>query len=303
MRLREFFYLPKSDRTAVIILLIVAVLAFLIIYNIGRVNDTSTVADNDSVNVQKSPISSRKTARSEADGGYYAVPQQKVERFQFDPNTADSTALLRLGLQPWQVRSIYRYRAKGGVFRKKTDFARLYGLTAKQYRELEPYISISPDYLPAADIYAEKRENRPFHRDSLTYSPKIGPTERVNLNTADTSLLKRIPGIGSYYARRIVYYRQRLGGFVSTDQLAEIEDFPMESAIFMTIDTTAIKKMNVNRLTWQQMRRHPYMGFHRAKAISDYRRLKGNLHSLNDLRLLPEFSADAIKRLSPYVEF
>ena len=69
-----------------------------------------------------------------------------AERFAFDPNTADSTQLLRLGLKPWQVRSIYRYRAKGGVFSEPADFARVYGLTLKQYRELEPYIRIGRDY-------------------------------------------------------------------------------------------------------------------------------------------------------------
>jgi DNA uptake protein ComE-like DNA-binding protein len=83
---------------------------------------------------------------------YAVAPSQQPETFYFDPNTADSTQLLRLGLQPWQVRNIYKYRAKGGVYRKKEDFARLYGLTVKDYRRLEPYIRISSDYLPAATL-------------------------------------------------------------------------------------------------------------------------------------------------------
>ena len=71
---------------------------------------------------------------------YYKVEGIVHELFPFDPNTADSTQLLKLGLQSWQVRSIYRFRAKGGIFREKTDFARLYGLTKKQYEVLAPYI-------------------------------------------------------------------------------------------------------------------------------------------------------------------
>ena len=82
--------------------------------------------------------------------------QHTVEEFPFDPNTADSSQLLRLGLQPWQVRNIYRYRAKGGIYRKKEDFARLYGLTVKDYRRLEPYIRISSDYLPAATLFGKE---------------------------------------------------------------------------------------------------------------------------------------------------
>ena len=69
---------------------------------------------------------------------YYKVEGTVHELFPFDPNTADSTQLLKLGLQSWQVRSIYKFRAKGGIFREKTDFARLYGLTKKQYEVLAP---------------------------------------------------------------------------------------------------------------------------------------------------------------------
>ena len=80
--------------------------------------------------------------------------------FAFDPNTADSSTLLRLGLKPWQVRSIYKYRAHGGHFRKPQDFARLYGLTLAQYRRLEPYISIKSEVM-AADVIGEGSTFKP----------------------------------------------------------------------------------------------------------------------------------------------
>ena len=100
------------------------------------------------------------TSKSQSKGKtyIYATEEAPVETFPFDPNTADSTQLLRLGLAPWQVRAIYHYRAKGGVFRRPSDFARLYGLTAKQYRELEPYIRISADYLPRCVYKARARD-------------------------------------------------------------------------------------------------------------------------------------------------
>ena len=84
------------------------------------------------------------------------LPVRHVETFPFDPNTADSSQLIRLGLQSWQVRNIYKYRARGGVYRKKEDFARLYGLTVKDYHRLEPYIRISSDYQPAATLVGDK---------------------------------------------------------------------------------------------------------------------------------------------------
>ena len=144
------------------------------------------------------------------------------EVFPFDPNTADSAQLARLGLQHWQIRNIYRYRAKGGVYRKKEDFARLYGLTVKDYRRLEPYIRISSDYQPAATLVAHEAHQpaatlvaHESHEPHEPYPQKIDSTQHIVLNTADTTELKRVPGIGTYYAKEIVRYGRWLGGYVS----------------------------------------------------------------------------------------
>jgi DNA uptake protein ComE-like DNA-binding protein len=148
---------------------------------------------------------------------YYQTEGQTVERFAFDPNTADSTQLLRLGLRPWQVRNIYKYRARGGVYRKKEDFARLYGLTVKEYRELEPYIRISPDYvMPASELVEPQQE---YVRDTLKYPVKVETPSSIDINTTDTMMLRKVPGVGEAFARRILSYGRRLGGFVSTSQL------------------------------------------------------------------------------------
>lgn len=303
MKLKEFFYFSKSDRSALLVLLSIGILAFLIIYGIGSQNTETGASSGDSLSFQWQSVSSRGFSKKKEKSYYYADQEQKVERFSFDPNSADSTQFLRLGLQPWQVRAIYHYRAKGGIFRKKTDFARLYGLTVKQYRELEPYIKISSDYLPATEVYAEKGKASSVQRDTMRYPVKLRPAERVFLNAADTSQLKKVPGIGSYFARQVVNYRARLGGFYALEQLAEIDDFPMESVRYMVLDVENVRRMNLNKLTLNQLKRHPYINFYQARAICDYRRLKGPLHSLDDLRLLKDFSQESIERLRPYVEF
>lgn len=117
---------------------------------------------------------------------YYATPSTKAERFPFDPNTADSTQLLRLGLQPWQVRNIYKYRARGGIYRQKEDFARLYGLTVKQYRELEPYIHISNDYLPASTLVGDRTKSKTGPRRTIRHMNEIRyvfPSKSKKVNT------------------------------------------------------------------------------------------------------------------------
>lgn len=301
----------RNDRKVVIAAVCVGVLALVGIWLGGGNPPTRTEGDEDTRYSRESRLSRGSRENRDSSNSYYAVESRSVERFPFDPNTADSTQLLRLGLQPWQVKNIYKYRAKGGVYRRKEDFAQLYGLTVKQYRELEPYIQISSDYLPAATVveYRESRYSRASRdsrepRDSsLHYPVKIKENEHVVLNTADTAQLRTVPGIGTYYAKEIVRHGQWLGGYVSIDQLDEIEGFPQESKKYFVIQGASPKKLNVNKLTLQQLRKHPYINYYQAKTIVDYRRLHGKIASLDDLRLSKDFPPEAIRRLEPYVEF
>ena len=292
MRFSDLFYLNRHDRRILLVLLTVAAVAFGLMFFVGGDEELVTSSGTSSTS---------KTSPTRSSSYYYQQPTRRPERFAFDPNTADSTQLLRLGLQPWQVRNVYKYRAAGGIYRKKEDFARLYGLTVKQYRELEPYIHISTDYLPASTLIKEERRTERYERDTLRYPVKIAEGEHIDLNAADTSLYKKVPGVGSYYSRKIAEYGRRLGGFVSADQLDEIENFPSEAKKYFSVNASDVHQLNVNRLSLNELKRHPYINYYQAKAITDYRRLHGPLHSLDDLRLLPDFPVEAIKRLEPYV--
>jgi len=141
------------------------------------------------------------------------------------------------------------------------------------------------------------------HHKTRAGEHKIGAGEHVVLNTADTAALMTIPGIGPYYARRIFQYGQRLGGYVSVSQIDEIGDIPEEAKAYLRIESPSPQKLNVNRLSLEALRRHPYINFYQAKAITDYRRLNGPIRSLSDLSLSRDFPQEAIDRLLPYVEY
>jgi len=297
--MNSLFRLHHSDRQVVLALLAVAVIAFGLLFVTGGSEESARI-EGDTLSVQPSNHpATRSSARSSYVGDDLAPTQHQL--FQFDPNTADSTQLLRLGLEAWQVRNIYKYRAAGGVYRKKEDFAKLYGLTVKKYRELEPYISISADYQPAAKLFTEE-ERQPV-RDTLRYPIKLKEGETIDLSVADTLMLKRVPGIGSYYARKIKEYGERLGGYVSVEQLNEIEGFPSSAIPFFTLHTDGVKKLNLNQLSLNELRRHPYINYYQARAITEYRRQHGKLKSLDDLKLLNDFDEDTRQRLQPYVTF
>lgn len=297
--IKEFFYFPKSDRRAMIFLLAVVVLSAVVVGIMDKGGMSSQLARTDSLTADSSI---RKAAVRRGVQYIYNVETVRRKLSAFDPNTADSTLLLSLGLQPWQVRSIYRYRAKGGIYRQPSDFARLYGLTVKQYKELLPYIHISDEYKPAAEVYG-RTDAVKSGRDTLRYPVKLRPGQYVTLDDADTASLRKVPGIGRYYASRIVRYRNDLGGYVSVAQLSEIEGIPEAALSYFRVTGGAVRKLNLNRLTLNELKHHPYINFYQARRIIDYRRLKGPLHSIDDLRLLKDFSQRDIERLRPYVEF
>ena len=258
-------------------------------------------------------------------GGWVgAVPEETpFETFPFDPNTADSTTLLRLGLSPWQVRNIYRYRAKHGRYHKPGDFMRLPGMTVEQWERLKPFIRIAREYQyvePAPSSVSFPKEGKK-ELDNLNTSgtdsskalphwgsregavQKIKPGQTIDINTADTAQLKMIPGIASKRAARIVAYRNKLGGFVSAEQAMEAVELPDSLLQYMNVTSQPVRKINVNKLSVQQMMKHPYLNFYQAKAIIEYRRNKGDLYSIEELSRLEGFRPADIDRLRPYVEF
>ena len=138
--------------------------------------------------------------------------------FSFDPNTASYETFMALGFAPWQAKNALKYRAKGGRWKSAEHFSHLYGFSEKDFARLRPYIVIQQ----------ESNERTQHRSDSIRRQrvEKYAPGTKIDINEADTNALKKIPGIGSYYAGKIVRYRERLGGFVSKQQLQEIEGLP-----------------------------------------------------------------------------
>lgn len=237
---------------------------------------------------------------------YYAVPEHKVETFPFDPNEADSTTLLRLGMPPFMVRNIYKYRARGGRYHEPRDLRHTYGMTNELWDRISPYIRIDRKYQyvePEPRSYPVAEEVRSEAPDTLRRPAKLQPGQTISLNEADTTALKKIPGIGSYYARQIVRYRQELGGYASLAQLQEIEGMPEGVEQYLELDASAVRRIDVNHATKNQLVRHPYLRVYRARAIWDYRHNHGALRGIDDLRQLPDFTEADVQRLAPYLEF
>ena len=228
----------------------------------------------------------------------------------FDPNSADSATLLSVGLRPWQVRNIMRYRARGGRYRLKEDFAQLYGLTLEQYRTLEPYIRIKPQVMAADVIKRPKRNYQPRSASSSrssssasrSSSSKLSPGQTVDANTADTTELKRIPGIGSYFARRIISLRRQRQQFQSKEELLSIRNFPESALSYITLSHN-YPPILINSMTQKELERHPLLNYLQARDIIRLRTNTGRINNLDDLSLLPSFTPQHLKKISSYIEY
>lgn len=295
--MKSIFYLQDNDRKVLILCLFILVIAIGVFFFAGESMTETPIPKADST-----ITSNGYRSKPVYDNEYYENRVRSLTPFPFDPNTAEPEVLLNLGLSERLVRNICKYRAHGGVFSRKEDFMRLYGLTLGEYKQLEPYIEIAADYRPAAESYRQEKEEVVI-RDTVRYPLKLREGQHVDINSADTSMLKRVPGIGSHYASAIVRYRERLGGFYSVKQMLEIVGFPESALKYLVVEGLTAHIIDINHMTVNQLCRHPYVGFYQARTIVDHRRKYGNITSLDDLSLYRDFPPEVIERLRHYVRF
>lgn len=244
--------------------------------------------------------------------------KKSYKSFPFDPNTVSISQLEELGLPKFIAERVEKYRNKGGKFRNKEDFARIYGLLPETYERLEPYITLPSAeneslHTPQAEIADLNKnsenyiENKGFDVKTTEVNQKFSnklPT-RFDLNTADTTILKSIKGIGSGYAKRIIKYRELLGGFVNPEQIRETYGLPPETAdeiLKFSFVKGGFRKIKINQVSLSEFR-HPYLKYFQVKAIIAYRDQHGVFKSSEDLKQIKILEPEVIEKILPYIEW
>lgn len=295
---KDFFYYTKSERRVILLLLAIALLLlgiWAVMEYLRPVEVPVTLSESEEIDSFLANLEEQEKIRK----SHTPKNEISVVLQPFDPNTADSVLLRQLGLPVYIVRNILKYRAKGGVFRSPESFSRIYGLKEEVYQKLKPYITIAP----LVSVSHVRTDTFRQLKDTIPYIPKYEEGTIVDLNKADTSIMKRIPGIGSTLARMIVVYRQRLGGFYDVSQLQEVPHVGVELNKWFVVTPAGLHKIQVNSASLDKLRSHPYMDFYKAKAIMEYRRKRGKIKGLSQLSMFEEFTEKDLKRLSPYLTF
>lgn len=215
--------------------------------------------------------------------------------FAFNPNLATEDELGRLGFSTSLAKRIINYRNKGGKFKIKSDVLKLYGMDSTLYTRLYAFIEL-PENL-----------NHIKKDSAFKKTDTQKPTARTfDINTADTTQLMRIYGIGSKLSARIIKYRESLGGFISMDQLTEV--YGLDSAVIASLkaksfisENYAPRTLSINATTEKELGAHPYIRYKLAKAITAYRFQHGNFSSLDELRNISIIDSATFEKIKPYL--
>ena len=289
--LKGFFYFRKSDRKGIVALGCIAVFALGVLMVLDRMEEQKEQSMDTPVFLEdyhKKPLS---------------VSKKRLH--VFDPNTVDSLTLIQFGIKAWKVKNFLHYRAAGKVFRSAEDIGDTYGWTAEDVQRLTPYVSVGTAYQKRKETprFEERKEHKEEGARPVE-TKKFYTLTKVDVNEADTAMLRRIPGIGEKISVAIVRYRQRLGGFHSVEQLREISIVSPELLEWFTVSSSAaVQKIHLNKASFQVLNSHPYISYEQTKALLQYIRLYGKVKDEETLLATGIFTKEEMEKLRPYIVY
>ena len=171
----------------------------------------------------------------------------------------------------------------------------------RRYKDKEPVYKKNKKQSSDFSYEHKKEENKEIKK--YPKQEKFNAGIIIDVNTADTSILKKIPGIGSVISRNIVNYRNRLGGFYNTAQLLEVQYVDSTLLKWFEVKSDVFRKIRINKAGIDELRSHPYMDFYKARAIIDFRRKRGPIDGMSQISMFGEFSEEDIDKLSHYFSF
>ena len=297
--IKNYFNFNKTERRGIMVVIAIIILVLALPYIkkfatadgdnafSGFVNDI-TLFENSLKNATDSVNEARLLNFQQMDR---SVAENKIN--PFNPNQLPSAQWSKMGLKDWQIKVIKNYEAKGGKFYKKEDLKRMFCISPSEYEVLEPYISIPEQKNEYADRKPEVKE--------------IKKKILVDLNTADSVTLLTLYGIGPSFAKRIVKYRNLVGGFYCKSQLLEVFGFDQERLDKIDanceVSLANIKTINVNKVRTDELKKHPYFDFYTAKAIVDQRIVLGKYTSMKQIKEIPLIHDDLFNKIKNYLVF
>lgn len=212
----------------------------------------------------------------------------------FDPNNDTEDQLIAKGVPSYAARGIVRFRGAGGSFKHKQEVKKIYAIDEEMYSLLEPFISIAeifPKEVELIDTTSKKKERKEF--------------VPININTATIEQLVDLPGIGDFYAKQIIEYRDKLGGYRNKSQLLEVYRMRAETVEQigdMFVYDKEVRQIQVNSATFKELLAHPYLGYNQVKSIVNYREQHGPFKDIDAIAKLHIFKGKDVSGILPYLD-
>ena len=297
--IREYFTFTKKERNGLIVLLIILFTLILIkTYQNNKPVGEIVIFDSDfqaEVDLFEKGLIPKKDNEKKTKGNNKSSKKEweiPNELFEFNPNNVSSNELIELGLSKKQIATLINYRNKGGVFYKKKDLLKIYGIDNPQYKALEPYIKI------------EKTIKQVEFKEDIEKSNEI--ITLIELNSTTKEQLISIKGIGEVYANRIIKYRDLLGGYYSKNQLLEV--YGIDTTKYLSIiqqikiDTSLISKIDLNEANFKLLIRHPYIDKYGTEAILKYKEIMGEFTEFEQISENNLLSKEDLMKIKPYLK-
>lgn len=304
--LREHFELTHNEAKSALIFFAIILVNLLLYYSYSTstVNKQSEILIKDYGETKLPEPEERKSKWVDySSDKKYA---KTFEKFNFDPNVASEDQLTRLGFPKYLTKTMIKYRSKGGKFKYKEDLLKIYSMKPDLYAEIENLVLLPSKMDKKVVDFDEQRvftEPKSPVFTKPVFTKKEFSISKFDINTADTSQLMQIKGIGKVFANRIIKYRDILGGFHSIDQVGEtygIDPSILPELKKVAIMGSQIKKIKINEL---DNFRHPYLKFNQVKVIVAYRKQHGNFKNAEDLKEIKILDDATISKIAPYLEF
>lgn len=303
--LKEYFNFTKKERIGIIslvcIILIFTLSPFFFHYFV-KDEKVDTSQFEKEIALLQIDSSSQKVYSKNYDEYSSAYPKynsvSNAELFFFDPNKASVNEWMRLGVKEKTAKTIQKYISKGGKFYKAEDIKKIWGLSETDAERLIPYVSIKSD----PKNYLQNEQNG--HPEKAGYTTHY-TIKNIDINTADTTQFIALPGIGNKLAKRIISFRENLGGFYSIDQVAETYLLPDSTfqniKPYLFINIATLKRININTASVDEMKAHPYIKYNIANLIFQYRQQHGNFNSVKEIKKIMTVTDEFYEKISPYL--
>ena len=302
--LKDYFHFNASQRKGIVFLLFIIIV--LVVYNIiaykfvpeskydySDLKEIKLKEEKDTSAYKNDPKKEYKNypQKNYPKKGSVNHSKKEVKLYPFNPNTASKQDWQNFGLSDKQSISVLNY-LKNGSIKSKEDLKKIYVISDDLYFTLEPYIVLNV----VEEIESDKEVQE--------VEKKIFVKKKLELNKANPEELKMLWGIGPVLSKRIVKYRNSLGGFLNVNQLKEV--YGIKDSVFimndLSIESVEVQKIKLNTVTAKELIKHPYItSWDIVNDIINTRDRYGGYKDISNIKKLEKVSNELYTKLEPYL--